>query len=138
MKSAPHCRACARSPKPHTGNSGPTWRYGTALDEGVVVAHARTRVRGLDAEPVQHGQHRGGLECGGVVVVSHGIGGQGGDAFGQRGAVHMGEVVVFMDFPADDLAAVEVQNQVEVVPASGALGRLQFRSEPRWLTGTIQ
>lgn len=28
------------------------------FDKGVVIAHVRTRVRRLDAEPVQHGQHR--------------------------------------------------------------------------------
>lgn len=28
------------------------------LDERVVTAHARSRVRGFDAQPVQHGEHR--------------------------------------------------------------------------------
>ena len=34
------------------------------LSEGVVVAYPRARVGRLDAEPVQHGQHGGGLHRG--------------------------------------------------------------------------
>jgi transposase-like protein len=39
---------------------------------GVVIAHAGPRVRRLDAQPVQHSQHRGGLQRGAVVAVQHG------------------------------------------------------------------
>jgi len=50
------------------------------LREGVVVAHARARVRGLDAQPVQHRQHRRRLERGAVVAVKHRLVGQRRDA----------------------------------------------------------
>jgi hypothetical protein len=35
----------------------------------IVIADARSRVRRFDAEPVQHGQNRGGLQGGAVVTV---------------------------------------------------------------------
>ena len=54
------------------------------LREGVVVAHARARVRRLDAQPVQHRQHGSGFERGAVVAVQHRLDGQRGDALGQR------------------------------------------------------
>ena len=44
------------------------------LGIGVIVADARPGVRGLDAQPVEHRQYRGGLERGAVVAVQHGLG----------------------------------------------------------------
>ncbi len=39
------------------------------FDEGVVVADPRTRVGRRDAQPLQHSQHRRGLQRGAVVAV---------------------------------------------------------------------
>ena len=97
------------------------------LGIGVVVAHARPRVRRLDAQPVQHRQHRGGLERGAVVAVQHGLGQHRGDALGQRRAAHQVRgvigVVGVVHLPADDLAAVQVQDQVQVEPPADHRGR---------------
>ena len=86
------------------------------LGVGVVVADTRARVRGLDAQPVQHRQHRGGLQRGAVVAMKHGLGVNGGDALGQRRAAHqvhsMVRVVTVVNLGAHDLAAVQVQDQV--------------------------
>ena len=39
------------------------------LRVGVVIAHPGSRVRGFDAQPVEHRQHRGGLERRAVVTM---------------------------------------------------------------------
>ncbi len=84
---------------------------------GVVVADARPRVRGLHAQPLQHRQHRRGLQGGAVVAMQHGLGVVGGDAFGQRRAAHqvhgMVGVVTVVNLGAYDLAAVQIQDQVQ-------------------------
>jgi hypothetical protein len=63
------------------------------------------------------GQHGGCLERGAVVAVQHGLAGQHGNALGQSRALHqmrgMVGVVRGMPFPANDLAAVAVQDQVQ-------------------------
>lgn len=100
-----------------------------AFDEGVVVAHARPRVRRLDAQPPQHGQHRGGLQRGAVVAMQHGslVAWHGVNALGQRGALHeprgMVTVVLLVHLEAHDLAAEDIEDQVQVEPASGDFGR---------------
>lgn len=72
---------------------------------------------------MQHRQHRGGLERRTVVAVEDGLVSQGGNPFGQCGpANQMGSVfgrIGLMHFPADDLAAVEIEDQIQVKPASG-------------------
>ncbi len=60
------------------------------LGVSVVVAHAGSRVRGLDAQPVEHRQYRRSLERGAVVAVQHRLCAQRGNALGQRGAAHQG------------------------------------------------
>lgn len=96
------------------------------FDEGVVVRDARPRVRRLDTQPVEHGQHRGGLERAAVIAMQHGLLRQGMDAFGQCGALEQGDSVVSliagMNFPADDHPAVEVHDQVQVEPLPLHLG----------------
>lgn len=57
------------------------------LDEGVVVGNARTRVRGLDAQPVEHGQHCGGLQGATVIAMQHGLCRHGMQPLAQRGAL---------------------------------------------------
>lgn len=51
------------------------WKLGAVLgcaeqafNEGVVIAHPMSRVQGLDAQPVQHGDGGGGLDGHAVVV----------------------------------------------------------------------
>lgn len=103
------------------------------LGIGVVIAHAGPGVRGLDAQPLQHGQHRRGFERGAVVAMQHGLGVRCGDALGQRRAAHqvhgMVGVVTVVDLGAHDLAAVQVQDQVQVEPAAHHVGR-QVRHVP--------
>src|SRR5918998_1219951 len=114
-KSAAHCRAVSRSAKPMFGKSG-VREVGAVLGGaeqrlgvGVVVAHPRARVRGRDAEPAQHGQHRGALHAGAVVAVQHRAVRAGVDALGQRRAPdQMSRVlglVGLVHLVADDLAA---------------------------------
>ena len=43
------------------------------LRVGVVIAHPGSRVRGFDAQPVEHRQHRGGLESRAVVTMQSGV-----------------------------------------------------------------
>ena len=67
-----------------------------------------------------------------VVAVQHGLGIEHRDALGQRGASQqvgrMISAVTVMDLPANDLAAVQVQDHVEVEPAplhvSGQIGHV--------------
>jgi hypothetical protein len=59
--------------------------------------------------------------------MQHRLGAQGGNALGQRRAAHqmhgMVGVVAVMHLPADDLAAVQVEDQVQVEPAPHDVGR---------------
>ena len=99
------------------------------LGKRVVVADPRPRVRRRDAEPGEHGQHGGALQAGAVVAVQHGTRRHGVHALGQGGA--LGQVrrvlgaVGLVHLEADDLAAVEIQDQVEVEPAALDLRRQQ-------------
>ena len=89
------------------------------LRVGVVIAHAGPRVRRLHSQPVQHRQHRGGLQREAGIAVQHGFGQHGGDTHGQRGAAHQVRsvhgVVRGVHLPADDLATVQILDQVQVV-----------------------
>ena len=51
----------------------------------------------FDTQPVEHRHYRGGLERRAVVAAQHGLGAQGGNPLGQRGATHQmrGMVGVF-------------------------------------------
>jgi hypothetical protein len=95
--------------------------------EGVVVRDARARVRRFHAQPVQHGQHGGGLECTAVIAVQDRLAEARMNTLGERGALHEMDgvfgIVPVMDLPADDLAAVQIEDQVEVEPATLHLGR---------------
>jgi len=90
------------------------------LRVGIVITHPWTGIRRLDPQPLQHGQHRRGLERGAVVAMQDGLAVQGGDTFAQRSAFDqvggMDRVVRVMNLPAHDLAAVQIQNQVQVKP----------------------
>ncbi len=71
---------------------------------------------------MQHGEHRRRLQDGTVVAVQDGlVAAQGGNAFSQRRAPHQVRGVIgiigVVHFPADDLAAVQIQDQVQVEPA---------------------
>ena len=97
------------------------------LGVGVVVTDARPGVRGFDAQPFEHRQYRRGLERGAVVAVQDWLGPHRSNTFGQRRAAHqmrgMVGVIDVMDFPAHDLAAVQVQDQIQLEPASHHLCR---------------
>src|SRR5690349_2424012 len=103
------------------------------LGESIVVTHAWTRVGWLDAEPMQHGQNRRCLQGCAVVAMQHWAHRLGMHAFGEGcspGQVsRMFGTVRIMHLKADDLAAVEVEDQVEVEPAPLDLRR-QERSVP--------
>ena len=43
------------------------------LRVGAVIAHPGSRVRGFDAQPVEHRQHRGGLERRAVITMQSGV-----------------------------------------------------------------
>ena len=93
------------------------------LGVGVVVADPGSRVRGFDAQPVEHRQHRGGLERGTVITVQHRSGLKGCNVFSECRATHQvssmfGSVAV-VHLPAHDLAAVQVQDQIQVEPSTG-------------------
>ena len=64
------------------------------FNEGVIVRHSRTRIRRLDAQPVEHGQHGGGLEGAAVVAMKHGFVRYGVNSFGQRSALEQGDGAV--------------------------------------------
>ena len=89
------------------------------LDECVVVADAGPRVRRLDFQPVQHRQYRCGLERGAVVAVQYRLGLHRVNAFGQRGALDqvrcVRRVIGIVDLKAHDLAAIDIQDQVQIV-----------------------
>jgi len=103
------------------------------LGIGVIVADAGPGVRGFDAQPVEHRQYRRGLERRAVVAVQHWLGAHRGNPLGQRGAAHqvrgMVGVIGIVHLPAHDLAAVQIQNQIQVEPASHHLCR-QVRHVP--------
>ena len=103
------------------------------LGEGIVVADPRARIGRLDAQPVQHRQHRRRLQRGAVVAVQHRLVGPAMHAFGQGGAprqvCRMLGAVGVMHLEADDLATVEVDDQIQIKPHALHAGR-QERDVP--------
>ena len=97
--------------------------------EGIVVADPRTRVGGRNAQSLQHRQHRRSLQAGSVVAVQDGLMGGGMRAFSQRRSLEQlrGMIAGFrlVHYVANDLAAIEIQNQVEIKPSAG-----DARSQP--------
>ena len=88
------------------------------LDEGIVVADPRAGVGGFDAEPMQHREHGCRPQGGAVVAVQHRAHRHDVDALGQGGAPRQmrgvfGAVGV-MHLEADDLAAVKIEDQIQV------------------------
>ena len=71
---------------------------------------------------MQHGQHGCCLQSGAVIAVQHRTHRHGVQTLGERGtAGQMGGMlgaVCVMHLEADDLAAVEVQDQVEIEPVT--------------------
>ena len=92
------------------------------FNEGVVVADARAGVRGPQPQPMHHGQHRGCLERRAVIPVQHRLAIERVQVLGESRAtqqVHsMLGVVGLVDLEADDLAAVQVQDQVQIEPTT--------------------
>ena len=85
--------------------------------KGVVVTHPWPGVRGFDPQPVEHRQHGGRFERGAVIAMQDGLGLIGCDALSKRCSMHntrsMIGIVRFMHLPAHDLAAVDIENQVQ-------------------------
>src|SRR5918912_2989894 len=92
--------------------AGPEQGFG----EGVIVADPRSAVGGDDAEPLEGGLHGGALHWAAVVGVQDE--GAGEAALGPDRLAHElgGQLGTFalVDLPADDLAAVDIEDQVEV------------------------
>ena len=99
-----------RSPAPET------WNSATELRRGRCHRGPEAASRRFDAQPVEHRQFRDGLEHRTVVAVRDGFVRQGSYPFSHRRAAHqMGSAfggVGFIHLQADDLAAVEIQNQI--------------------------
>ena len=99
------------------------------LGVGVVVADARARVRGGDAQLIHQREDGSGLQGTSVVPVQDKGGLLGGDVFGQAGPAQKSPgvlgVFVLPDLPGKDLAAEQVEDDVELVKASG-----QGRGQP--------
>src|SRR3984957_14808068 len=122
MKHAAHCLAESRSTNPLSGNSGRYFAVRNSASAKELSSLTRTRVGWLDAEPMQHGQNCCCLQSCAVVAMQHWAHRLGVHPFGERCSPSqvsrvLGTVGV-MHLEADDLAAVEVQDQVEVEPAS--------------------
>ena len=94
--------------------------------KGVVVAYSWSGVRGFDSEPVEHCQNGRRFKRGAVIAVQDGFGLIGSDSLGKSGSLNdsggMVGIVRFMNLPAHDLAAVDVENQIQIKPASCDVG----------------
>src|SRR5580693_657497 len=92
------------------------------LGKSVVIAHSWARVGRLDAEPIQHGQYCRRLQGGAVVAVQHRPRRLGMHALsecrspGQVSSVLGGVGVMHLE--TNDLATVQIKDQVEIEPAS--------------------
>src|SRR5208283_1750516 len=110
------------------------------LGEGVVIAHPWARVGWLDAEPMQHGQNRRRLQGCAVVAVQHRTRRHRMYPLSERRSPgQMGRMlsaVGVMHLKADDLAAVEVEDHVEVEPASLDLCRQERHVPAPDIAGT--
>ena len=80
------------------------------LRVSVVIADPGSRIGGLDAQPVQHRQHRRRLERRTVVTMQDGLAAQRGNALGQRRTAHqmrgMIGVIAVMHLLADNLPPI--------------------------------
>ena len=76
---------------------------------------------------MQHGKHGGGLQGGAIVAVEHGLVSQTVDTFHKGRTPRKMRCVVRIigvgDGVAHDLAAVEIENEIQVEPAPCDLGR---------------
>src|SRR3954470_797490 len=92
--------------------AGPEQGFG----ERVIVADPRPAVGGDDAEPLEGGLHGGALHRAAVVGVQDKRAGEaalGPDRLAHEIGGQLGALAL-VDLPADDLAAVDVEDQVEV------------------------
>ena len=109
--------------------------------KGVVVAYPWSGVRGFDSEPVEHRQNGGRFKRGAVIAVQDGFGLICSDSLGKSGSLNDADgmlgIVRFMHLPANDFAAVDIENQVQIKPASCCIGG-QVRHIPApELTGSV-
>ena len=97
--------------------AGPEQRLG----KGIVVRHPRSAERGDDAEPLHRHLHRRAFHRAAVVGVQHQRAGQtllGPDRAAQQRGGKFGRFPV-MHLPADDFAAVNVDDEIEVEERPG-------------------
>ena len=110
------------------------------FSERIVIADPRTRVGRCDAQPMQHRQHGGGLQSGTIVTMQDRTRRTGMHVLGEcrspgqvRGVIGTVRVV---HFKTDDLAAVEVEDQVEIEPPTLDLSRQKRHVPAPDLAGT--
>lgn len=109
------------------------------LDIRIVVAHPRAGVGRCESQPVHHRQHRRGLHRRAVIAMADGLALEGVDAFGQsRSFQQFGGVVRavgVVNLEAHDLAAIRIQDHVQVEPLSnhpaGKVGQIPAPELPR-------
>ena len=106
--------------------------------KGVVVAYPWSGVGGLDSEAVEHRQDGGRFKHGAVIAVQDGFGLIGCDALRKRYSLRdvggMLSIVRFMHLPTHDLAAVGIENQIEIEPEfcdfGGQVRQSQYQISP--------
>lgn len=108
--------------------------------EGVVVADTRAGVRGCDLKLVHETKDSSRFERAAVVSMKHQRGALVGDFFVEMRALQkgVGVVGVFLgeDFGSDDLAAIEVEDEVEFVIDAADLGGQPGDIPGPYLVGT--
>lgn len=109
--------------KPARGKLGAVLRrFEERLHVGVVVGDARARLRRFDAQTVQQNQDVGRRERAAVVSMQHGLLDHGVHALGECSALErarrMVRIIGVLDLPTDDLAAIQIHDQVKVEPVS--------------------
>ena len=86
----------------------------------IIIRHTGPRVRTADVLPAQHLDHGVGFRCGAVIAVQHWLATNGSNAFRQGCALgqhgFMVAVILFMHLPANNLAAIEIEDHIKVVP----------------------
>ncbi len=84
----------------------------------IVITDSGSRIRGPDSQPVEHRQHRRGLERRAVVAVQNRLGRECGNPLGERRTAHqmrgMVGVIAAVHLPADNLAAIQVEDEIKV------------------------
>jgi hypothetical protein len=85
-----------------------------------LAEYTRPRVRGLDAQPVQHGEHRCRFHRRAIVAVENGLSRERMESLAQCRSPQqidgMIGAVVLMNLKAHDLATVNIQDHIQIEP----------------------